>query len=108
MRKIYLSYKSVKLGYLCKEEKWFRFYADEENIKKLKKKCPILMKTYTLNVSGAEIYARMPDLFSKFIPSNERVDLLNKAGVVDGDDDFEKLYKLAGLNMVSINFKISK
>ena len=108
MEKIYLRFKSTTLGYLCRDEMGFRFFADETRIKRVQKRYPILMKMYTLNVSGAEIYARLPNLFANFIPSKERTDIITKAGIVDSDDDFEKLYKLAGLNLVNINFKICR
>ena len=108
MEKVFLSYKSIKLGFLCRDEHGFCFVANETAIKKLQQKNPILMKTFSLNLSGAEIYSNLPCLFSQFIPSKERVDLLNKAGIIEGDDDFAKIYKLAGLNLININFKIHR
>ena len=108
MKKVFLSFKSTTLGYLCKDKMGFCFYADETKIKKVQKKYPILMKMYTLNVSGAEIYARLPNLFANFLPSKERVDLITKAGIIDSEDEFEKLYKLAGLKIININFKIHR
>ena len=108
MEKVFLSYKSTKLGFLCRNEQGFCFVANETAIKKLQQKNPMLMKTFSLNLSGAEVYSKLPYLFSQFIPSNERVDLLNKAEIVEQDDDFDKLYKLAGLNLMNINFKIHR
>ena len=108
MKKIYLAFKSTTLGYLCREEQGFRFYANEQSIRKIAQKNPILMRTFSLNISGNELYMNIPNLFSQFIPSKERVDLIKKAEIIETDDEFEKLYKIAGLNLVAINFKIHR
>lgn len=106
MKKIYLSFADIDLGYLQQNGQNCEFVAYEQNILNLENENPMVMQFFKLNKTGSKQYLSIPEPFSRFLISNSRKDLFEKADIKEEDGQFEKLYKLAGLNMMDINFKI--
>ena len=106
MKKIYLSLDEIDLGYLIEDELSFKFVAHKDNILRAHQENPFIMKMFKLNTAGTKTYSQIPEPFSRFLISNSRKDLFEKANILDQDSQFDKLYKLASLNMMAINFKI--
>ncbi|MBQ8615414.1 MAG: hypothetical protein IJ415_02490 [Clostridia bacterium] len=106
MKKIYLSIEEIDLGYLIETDLGFEFVANKDGVLKAEKENSIVMIMFKLNKTGTNTYSQIPEPFSKFLISNTRKDLIEKANISEQDSQFEKLYKLAGLDMMQINFKI--
>lgn len=106
MNKVYLSLNDIDLGFLVEGTNCFNFVAYEDAIAYLKKENPFAMLMFKLNKSGEKIYEYIPAPFSRFLVAKNRKDIIEKAGIKEMDSQFECLYKLAGLNMMEINFKI--
>ena len=106
MKKVYLSLDDIDLGYLTKSEDLFQFVADEVAIKEAEQTNPLAMKLFKLNRKGKMFFDELPNVFRKFLVSNLRKDIISKADIIEEDNDFERLFKLAGLNMMNITFKI--
>lgn len=108
MKKVFLSIGDITLGYLCEKNEGYMFHASSDSIKEATKNYPIKMKFFTLNKSGINEYPKIPNHFIQYLENVDRIDIVEKAGIVDGDSDFIKLYKVAGLKCQPINFKISQ
>lgn len=106
MNKVYLSLNNNDLGYLTCQNDKFKFVAFEEEIKKAKEENPLAMMMFKLNQTGSKTYVSIPAPFSRFLIARSRKDLMEKANLCETDSQFEALYKLAGLKMMEINFKI--
>ena len=85
------------------------FFANSDNIKKAQQKKPVEMKFYSLPHEGM-ISSNLPfDFLSEHIAAFNRKDLIKAAGIEEGDSEFEKLYKLAGVEFVENQiFKLEK
>lgn len=108
MKKIYLSLDEMDLGYLIEDKKAFVFVANEEGVNSAQEKNPIAMQFFSLNRTGKKVFLKMPHTFSQFLITDSRKDLMLKANIDDEDSQFEKLFKLAELNLMKINFRIHK
>ena len=106
MNKVYLSLNEKDLGYLVEGTHCFKFVADEDVIVYLKNENPLAMLMFKLNKSGKQEYEYIPAPFSRFLAAKNRKDIIEKANIQEEDSQFECLYKLAGLDMMEINFKI--
>lgn len=106
MKKVYLSLDEIDLGYLVKAEKSYLFIANESGIEEAFIKNPIAMKFFKLNRDGEQSFDVMPPMFSQFLLEVSRKDLCEKAQIKEDDCEFEKLFKIAGLKIMPINFKI--
>lgn len=108
MNKIYLYLENILLGYLTEGDAGYLFYADKENISQAKKSHGILMKFFNLNTSGMKKYDKIPYLFSVYLEGTNREDIIESAGICEGDSEFIKLYKMSKLNLHPINFAIKQ
>lgn len=106
MKKIYLSLNSFELGYLTRCGEGFEFVANQNEINQAKNENNMTMNLFNLNCFGKKKYENIPQVFKQFDISKERTDVINKANISENDDYFERLFKLAGLNSMPINFKI--
>lgn len=106
MEKVYLRLNENVLGYLRESENGYIFHADKEGIDNATKISPIKMKFFTLNRSGIKEYSQIPNHFIQYLDNWDREDIMEKAGIVESDSDFVKLYKIAGTNLQPINFAI--
>jgi len=106
MDKVVLKIKEIELGFLVKEQSDFIFIANESNIKLAYKKYPLLMRMFTLNEKGKKDYKFLPYPFSLVRDSFLRSDIIIKADLKEDDDDFVKLFKVAGLDLEIPNFII--
>ena len=104
--KVYISLNGLDLGYLTETNQGFEFVAYENNIELAEKENLIVMNMFKVNKCGKKTYSAIPEPFSRFIVSEARHDLIEKANIKIEDNQFARLFKLAGLNMVQINFKI--
>lgn len=108
MKKVFLSLDECILGYLLESENGYIFYADKEGIEKATKISSLKMKFFTLNRNGMKEYSEIPNHYSQYLEGVEREDIIDKAGLLESDSLFTKLYKVAGLRNNSINFTISQ
>lgn len=106
MKKVFISFDEIDLGYLIETEKSYMFVANEQGILNAQEKNPIAMSLFKLNKTGKQNYEAMPHMFSQFIVTDSRKDICDKAKINTDDSQFEKLFKIAGLNIMKINFKI--
>ena len=106
MTRVYLSLNNNDLGYLIKSNNKFKFVAFEDAVEMAKQQTPLAMMMFKLNKTGTKLYDSIPAPFSRFLITRSRKDLIEKANLLEQDGQFEALYKLAGLDMMEINFKI--
>ena len=106
MKKIALLIKSQNLGELVEKDGKYLFFANNVGVLESEKENFVAMKLFGLNRSGVKEYDSLPFVFSVFLPSDSRTDLNKKAGIDAGDSDFEKLYKIAALEIKCMNFEI--
>lgn len=107
MKKIRLLVVDLELGYL-KEDNGYVFVANEKNIVQAKKDYLIQMRRFSLNESGLGLYNQVPPIFNDFLSGTNRQDIIEVAGIDKDDSDFEKLYKLAGIDMMPNVFDIKQ
>lgn len=108
MRKVFLSLDKCILGYLIESNGGYIFHADKAGIMVAMKNNSIKMKFFTLNRSGMKEYSEIPNHFSQYLEGIEREDIIEKAGLLEDDSLFIKLFKVAGLKNSPINFTISQ
>ena len=106
MLKVLLYVHEIELGYLTEIDKGYVFKADAGNVAKAKKEYPIEMKRFTLNSADNGLYREVPPIFDEFLGYTSRQDLIEEAGIDKFDTDLEKIYKLAGLDMMTPVFEI--
>ena len=106
MKRIYISFNNMDLGYLIEKDNKFVFVADDYGMAQFESLNPICFKMFSLNKNGEKEYNSMPKEYANFLISNERKDLMLKAGIVEQDNHFERLYKLSALEMMAKPFKI--
>ena len=106
MNRVYLSLNNNDLGYLMSSNNKYKFVAFEDVIAMAIKQTPLAMMMFKLNKTGTKTYESIPAPFSRFLIGRNRKDLIEKANLSEQDSQFEALYKLAGLDMMEINFKI--
>lgn len=106
MNKVYLSLNEKDLGYLVEGTHCFKFVADKDVIAHLEEENPLAMLMFKLNKCGEQEYEYIPAPFSRFLAAKNRKDIIEKADIKETDSQFDCLYKLAGLDMMEINFKI--
>ncbi|MGN0961697.1 MAG: hypothetical protein ACI4PF_05845 [Christensenellales bacterium] len=106
MAKISLNIEDIELGYLLERGGKYLFCANEDEVNRAREEYPLDMVLFKLNSSGMVIYDRIPYPFNTFLSGTHREDLMSKAGINPDDSDYDRLYKLAGLNMVRENFEI--
>ena len=70
---------------------------NQENIKQAKEIYPLNMRAYTKGLSGY-VYP-IESFFSAF----NRKDIIKESGINEDDSVFEKLYKVAGLDLIDFN-----
>jgi len=104
--KIYVDFNQIPLGYLAQINNAYAFVAFEEGFNKAKLENVFVLKMFPLNTKGEKIFLSLPTFFEQFLPSKERTDLIKKAQIKDCDSKFEKLYKIAGLKNMAINFQL--
>ena len=95
MKKIFVKYKEITLGELTYNEVCFCYKAYEEEVSKANKLgYPISL----YNVDKSFVDNKLPFSLDDFIPE-ENTKLYNLAKIIKTDNDFEKLYKVASLNL---------
>lgn len=96
------------LGTLMAGKDKFYFTANADGIVVAKKFYPIEMLLFTLNVSDVAEYDTIPSPFSSYLNATDRRDLVAQANISAEDNDFIKLYKLAGLKLQPAPFTIKQ
>jgi len=108
MLKVKIFVKDLELGCLTEIDKGYVYAANKSGISNAFKKYPIEMRRYNLVKSGTVRYKDVPPIFDEFLEYTNRVDLIERAGINSLDTDIEKIYKLAGLDMMSTVFTIKQ
>lgn len=103
-----LSIECFDLGYLKRIGNKYAFVSNASEIKNAKQSYPFDMKLFKLCDSGAMSFDNIPYPFSEYLSCCDRPDIKDKAGIVDTDDEFEKLYKIAGLEIERVHFTIKQ
>lgn len=103
-----LSIEEFDLGYLKRMGNKYTFFANASAIRDAKKAYPFDMKLFKLCESGAIQLDSIPYPYTEYITCCRRQDIKDKAGISDSDDDFDKLYKVAGLEMERVHFSIKQ
>ena len=106
MKKINLYVRDLLLGHLQENEGLFAFVPHETNIKLARQKYPLEMRAFKLNSSKVVCDKVMPYPFSSFLESTGRIDLIEKVGIEKNQSNFEKLYRLASLDLEYPIFRI--
>lgn len=106
MKKVLLYIGEYHLGYLKEDKDGMTFCSDNQNIKKAQEHFPVQMRLFKLNTKGNVLYNVLPYPFSMCRDAFTRNDLCIKANINSFDTDFEKLYKISGLDMDLGCFKI--
>ena len=95
MKKIFVKYKEITLGELTYNKVCFCYKVYEEEIAKAKKLgYPISL----YKVDKSFVDNKLPFSIDDFIPK-ENAQLYKLSGIAIADNDFEKLYKVASLNL---------
>lgn len=108
MAKIILGIEDIELGYLSARGGKYIFYANGDEVVRARREYELDMLLFDLNDRGMTIFDTIPYPFSKFMAGTGRADLIKKAGIKESDDDFIRLYKLAGLKLMRQNFSIAQ
>ena len=108
MQKLNLFIFDFNLGQLLYESGEYIFDPNKENIKKAHKQYPIQMIPIINNLLYSKEYNFLPYPFDEFLGYTNRLDIKENAGILDSDSDFEKLYKLAGIDMITPIFTITQ
>lgn len=108
MLKVKLFVHELELGCLTEIDKGYVFAANKVDIDKAFKMYPIEMRRYELVKSGTVLYRDVPPVFDEFLGYTHRGDLMERAGITSADSDLERIYKLAGLDMMSTIFTIKQ
>ena len=108
MIKIKLFVGDIELGYLTEIDKGYVFSANKTKIAKAKKEYPIQMRRFELNERDMGLYKNIPSIFDEFVSCQNRADIIEKAGLEPTDSEFEKLYKIAGLDFFTNAFNIKQ
>jgi hypothetical protein len=103
-----LSIEDCDLGYLKRVEGKYSFFANASGIKSAKEKYPYDMKLFNLCEAGAVLLDEIPYPYTEYLSCCDRLDIKNKAKILDSDDNFEKLYKIAGLEIERVHFTIKQ
>ena len=104
--KVFLSLDEIDLGYLIQTQNEYKFVANETGIEEANRLNSIAMTLFKLNKTGEQIFDEIPHVFSQFLVADSRKDLCEKAQIKEDDCEFEKLFKIAQLNIMKINFNI--
>ena len=75
------------------------------DLERINKKLDKVLDEDIVAIIGKQIKTRKESILE--FEKGNRQDLIEKAGIAEGDSDFIKLYKLSKLNLSPINFKIS-
>jgi len=105
-KNVYLYYKEFCLGCLNYKKQIFLWLPNVDNIKKAKSKYLLGMEFFFLNEEKSEMFDRVPPHFDVFKTCCERDDIKTKAGILDSDDDFSKLFKISKLDFFNEDFVI--
>ena len=108
MLKVKIFLKELELGCLTVRDEGYVYAANKVAINSAFKKYPIEMRRYTLPQSGNSLYKCVPPIFSEFLEYTNRADLMERVGINVLDAAIEKIYKLAGLDMMSTVFIIKQ
>ena len=108
MLKVKLFVHDIELGCLTEIDKGYVFSANKAGIDRAFKEYPIEMRRYNLVKSGTVLYRDVPPTFDEFLVYTSRGDLIERAGITGEDSDLERIYKLAGLDMMSTIFTIKQ
>ena len=103
MKKIFVKYKDITLGELTFNNGLFNY---EVNIKNVEKAQVMGYPVMLFNINKNFISATLPFSLEDLIP-NENTILYKQACITQKDDNFEKLYKVALLNLDDNGFYIS-
>jgi len=103
MKKILFKIDDLVLGALAYDKNKYVYVANNKDILKAKKAYPLEMRFYKLNIDGAMSFDILPYPFNEYLSYTAREDLSLKAGITSSDSDFDRLYKLAGLDIAPYN-----
>ena len=106
MGKIKLYIFDIELGFLVSNNDSYNFHQNTENITKAKNQYPRQMRALKLCEQGNTVFDNIPFPYSDFLMYSSRSDLASEAGIVEGDSDFEKVYKLSKLDMITPVYSI--
>ncbi|MBQ7351523.1 MAG: hypothetical protein IJW59_01460 [Clostridia bacterium] len=108
MNKVLLTIEDLDLGYLEKKGDKFVFFANPAGIRQAREQYPYDMKLFMLSEVGMTQFDDIPYPYSEYINYCDRTDIASKAKISEEDSDFDKLYKVAGLEMERVHFSIKR
>ena len=108
MRRINLYMLDIEVGYLNECNNSYEFTANSFGLNEVSEKYPFQLRMFKLNREGTKVYNELPYPFNEFLGYVGRRDLDEKAGINQNDSDFDKIYKLAALDMVTPVFSIKQ
>ncbi len=100
-----LYYNEYCLGELQYENNLYLWSPNTQNIQGAIKKYPMGMEMFFLPIQTTT-FKDTPHHYREFICQAERPDLAQKAGILNTDSNFEKLYKLSKLTYFTTEFVI--
>lgn len=103
MKTIGVYYKDIKLGELSQVNSKYIYKANKNNINKAHK---LGYLTFLYKCDDNFISEELPYSLQNFIPTEKQIELIETANILDNDNDFEKLYKIAKLNFEKPDFHI--
>ncbi len=103
--KVHVLYDNCSLGFLMQGDGVYVWTPNQENIAQMKEKHPLSMDMFFLPCKPC-LFREIPSHYDEFLESAEREDLKEKVGILGGDSDFEKLFKLGFLEYFSDEFII--
>lgn len=96
MEKLSVYFKNIKLGELYFKNENFIYVANKCNVKKALNKGYPLFLYHCENDFVSDI---LPPAFEDILPKEEQIDLILLAGITESDNKFERLYKIAKLDL---------
>ena len=104
MGKIGLYLQEFYLGQLFMSGDEYIFEPNLNDILLAKSKFPLAMKCFDLDSEKSKQSSDLPQIFLNFNNYTYRQDIIEKTGILESDDMFVRLYKLASLEMMTGNF----
>lgn len=96
-------FREIKLGELSKVNDNYVYKSNEENVKQAHEKG---YSSYLYKCDDSFISTELPYSLQNFVPDEKQTQIVTLAKITKNDSDFDKLYKVAKLNLVVPDFHI--
>lgn len=103
MKVLKVCFKEIELGQISFNGEIYTYVANEKNVKKAHEKG---YQTFLFGFDESFETNEFPASLSDLIPDKEQIDIFDAAGINETDAEFEKLCKIASLDLQMPDFHI--